>query len=58
MATHPQACPAQPAHPTKLPCISTGPASATSKLFTDSFTSHYAMHGTAVNPDTGSIAEY
>jgi hypothetical protein len=38
--------------------LSTGPATATSKLFTDSFTSHYAMHGTAVNPDTGGIAEY
>jgi hypothetical protein len=38
--------------------ISTGPATATSKLFTGSFTSHYAMHGTAVNPETGGIAEY
>jgi hypothetical protein len=38
--------------------FSTGPTTATSKLFTDSFTSHFAMHGTAVNPDTGGIAEY
>jgi hypothetical protein len=36
----------------------TGPATATSKLFTDRFTSHYAMYSTAVNPDTGGIAEY
>jgi hypothetical protein len=38
--------------------FSTGPATATSKLCTDSFASHYALHGTAVNPDTGGIAEY
>jgi hypothetical protein len=36
--------------------LSTGPATAA--LFTNSFTSHHAMHGTAVNPDTGGIAEY
>jgi hypothetical protein len=35
--------------------LSTGPATATSKLFTDSFTSHYAMHGTA---GVDGIAEY
>jgi hypothetical protein len=32
--------------------------SARTKLFTSNFTSHHAMHGTAVNPDTGGIAEY
>jgi hypothetical protein len=38
--------------------LSTGPATATPTLFTNSFTSHHAMHGTAVNPNTGGIAEY
>jgi hypothetical protein len=38
--------------------LSNGPATATSKLFTGSFTSHYVMHGTSVNPATGGIAEY
>jgi hypothetical protein len=38
------------------PLIDPGPAADT--LYTDSFTSHYALHGSAVNPDTGGIAEY
>jgi hypothetical protein len=33
-------------------------ANTATTLFTDNFTTHFAMHGTAVNPDTGGIAEY
>jgi hypothetical protein len=33
-------------------------APTTTTVYPDNFTDHFAMHGTAVNPDTGGIAEY